>query len=93
MNFRRRVENVVRDSIPVSRNVETVEREPEPEFVPFATDRPVGLDLDEFLPVRLIDFILTQKKSSINDILNKIDLRPEFDIELKIISKSCKKGL
>ncbi|KAL0849170.1 hypothetical protein ABMA28_013513 [Loxostege sticticalis] len=47
---RRRVENVVRESIPVSRNVETVEREPEPEFVPFATDRPVGLDLDEFLP-------------------------------------------
>lgn len=25
-------------------------REPEPEFVPFATDRAVGLDLDEFLP-------------------------------------------
>ncbi|XP_028178807.1 katanin p80 WD40 repeat-containing subunit B1 isoform X2 [Ostrinia furnacalis] len=47
---RRRVENVVRESIPVSRNVDAVEREPEPEFVPFATDRPVGLDLDEFLP-------------------------------------------
>lgn len=46
---RRRVENVVRDSIPVSRNIEP-EREPEPEFIPFATDRPVGLDLDEFVP-------------------------------------------
>ncbi|KAL4718490.1 hypothetical protein ACJJTC_014291 [Scirpophaga incertulas] len=47
-NSRRRLENVVRD-IAVSRNVEP-EREPEPEFVPFATDRPVGLDLEEFLP-------------------------------------------
>ncbi|CAG9784449.1 unnamed protein product [Diatraea saccharalis] len=47
---RRRVENVVRDSVPVSRNIEPAEREPEPEFVPFATDRPVGLDLDEFVP-------------------------------------------
>ncbi|XP_013188905.1 katanin p80 WD40 repeat-containing subunit B1 isoform X2 [Amyelois transitella] len=26
------------------------ERDPEPEFVPFATDRAVGLDLEEFLP-------------------------------------------
>ncbi|CAH0404792.1 unnamed protein product [Chilo suppressalis] len=47
---RRRVENVVRDTIPVPRNVEPADREPEPEFVPFATDRPVGLDLDEFVP-------------------------------------------
>ncbi|CAH2268809.1 katanin p80 WD40 repeat-containing subunit B1 isoform X2 [Pararge aegeria] len=27
-----------------------IEREPEPEFVPYSVDRPVGLDLDEFLP-------------------------------------------
>ncbi|XP_053608508.1 katanin p80 WD40 repeat-containing subunit B1 isoform X2 [Plodia interpunctella] len=36
------------------RRVESIspepEREPEPEFVPFAADRPVGLDLDDFLP-------------------------------------------
>ncbi|XP_049867902.1 katanin p80 WD40 repeat-containing subunit B1 isoform X2 [Pectinophora gossypiella] len=49
---RRRVDSVSRDPVPVAsvtRNEEP-EREPEPEFVPFATDRPVGLDLDEFLP-------------------------------------------
>lgn len=33
------------------------ERSPEPEFVPYATDRPVGLDLDEFLPVRPLLFV------------------------------------
>lgn len=49
--FRRRVENMNRENVTVSRSVETAEREPEPEFVPFTTDRPVGLDLDEFLPV------------------------------------------
>lgn len=35
----------------MSRSVETADRDPEPEFIPTATDRPVGLDLDEFLPV------------------------------------------
>lgn len=50
--FRRRVvETVVRESVAVSRSVEAPEAEPEPEFVPYTTDRPVGLDLDEFLPV------------------------------------------
>ncbi|XP_059049784.1 katanin p80 WD40 repeat-containing subunit B1 isoform X2 [Achroia grisella] len=39
-NTRRRVDSVNREQ----------ERESEPEFVPFATDRPVGLDLEEFLP-------------------------------------------
>lgn len=42
-----------REPVPVttvSRGVETPEAEPEPEFVPYTTDRPVGLDLDEFLP-------------------------------------------
>ncbi|XP_022820853.1 katanin p80 WD40 repeat-containing subunit B1 isoform X4 [Spodoptera litura] len=47
---RRRVETVARESVTVSRSVEAPEAEPEPEFVPFTTDRPVGLDLDEFLP-------------------------------------------
>ncbi|XP_026756838.2 katanin p80 WD40 repeat-containing subunit B1 isoform X2 [Galleria mellonella] len=39
-NTRRRVDSVNREP----------EREQEPEFIPFATDRPVGLDLEEFLP-------------------------------------------
>ncbi|XP_063529189.1 katanin p80 WD40 repeat-containing subunit B1 isoform X1 [Cydia strobilella] len=43
---RRRVDNIVRETVVVSRPTDT----DEPEFVPFATDRPVGLDLDEFLP-------------------------------------------
>ncbi|KAH9634977.1 hypothetical protein HF086_016538 [Spodoptera exigua] len=47
---RRRVEPVARENVTVSRSVEAPEAEPEPEFVPFTTDRPVGLDLDEFLP-------------------------------------------
>ncbi|CAH0700642.1 unnamed protein product [Spodoptera exigua] len=47
---RRRVETVARENVTVSRSVEAPEAEPEPEFVPFTTDRPVGLDLDEFLP-------------------------------------------
>ncbi|XP_026737783.1 katanin p80 WD40 repeat-containing subunit B1 isoform X2 [Trichoplusia ni] len=47
---RRVVETVVRESVAVSRSVEAPEAEPEPEFVPYTTDRPVGLDLDEFLP-------------------------------------------
>lgn len=37
---------------------ETAESDREMEFVPFATDRPVGLDLDEFLPVRLLIIIM-----------------------------------
>lgn len=45
------MEPVVRENVTVSRSVETPEVEPEPEFVPHTTDRPVGLDLDEFLPV------------------------------------------
>lgn len=49
--FRRRVETVGRENVPVNRSVETPEADPEPEFVPYTTDRPVGLDLDEFLPV------------------------------------------
>ncbi|KAJ0181821.1 hypothetical protein K1T71_002543 [Dendrolimus kikuchii] len=47
---RRRVESMNRENTTVSRGAEAPEREPEPEFVPFTTDRPVGLDLDEFLP-------------------------------------------
>ncbi|XP_021189197.1 katanin p80 WD40 repeat-containing subunit B1 isoform X4 [Helicoverpa armigera] len=47
---RRRVETATRENVVVSRSVETPEAEPEPEFVPYTTDRPVGLDLDEFLP-------------------------------------------
>ncbi|XP_061707108.1 katanin p80 WD40 repeat-containing subunit B1-like [Cydia pomonella] len=43
---RRRVDNIVRETVVVSRPTEP----DEPEFVPFASDRPVGLDLDEFLP-------------------------------------------
>ncbi|CAB3231087.1 unnamed protein product [Arctia plantaginis] len=46
---RRRVETT-RETITVSCNLETPEAEPETEFVPYTTDRPVGLDLDEFLP-------------------------------------------
>ncbi|XP_047987412.1 katanin p80 WD40 repeat-containing subunit B1-like isoform X5 [Leguminivora glycinivorella] len=46
---RRRVDNIVRETVAVSRPTDT----DEPEFVPFATDRPVGLDLDEFLPKAL----------------------------------------
>ena len=45
------MEPVVREPVTVSRSVEAPEVEPEPEFVPHTTDRPVGLDLDEFLPV------------------------------------------
>lgn len=48
--FRRRVDSVRRETV-VTRAVEAA-AETEPEFVPFATDRSVGLDLDEFLPVR-----------------------------------------
>ncbi|XP_013181310.1 PREDICTED: katanin p80 WD40 repeat-containing subunit B1 isoform X4 [Papilio xuthus] len=48
-NTRRRVDSVSREPAPPPRN-EDPEREPEPEFIPYATDRPVGLDLDEFLP-------------------------------------------
>ncbi|KAI8427816.1 hypothetical protein MSG28_002212 [Choristoneura fumiferana] len=47
-NSRRRVDSVRRENV-VSRAVEAA-AETEPEFVPFATDRSVGLDLDEFLP-------------------------------------------
>lgn len=47
---RLRVETLNRENVTISRSVEAAEREPEPEFVPFTTDRPVGLDLDEFLP-------------------------------------------
>ncbi|KAM3964761.1 LOW QUALITY PROTEIN: katanin p80 WD40 repeat-containing subunit B1 [Aphomia sociella] len=39
-NTRRRVDSISREP----------DREPEPDFIPFATDRPVGLDLEEFLP-------------------------------------------
>lgn len=46
----RRVETVAQSAVSYS-----VSREPppppEPEFVPYAADRPVGLDMDEFLPV------------------------------------------
>lgn len=45
------MEPVVRENVTVSRSVEAPEVEAEPEFVPHTTDRPVGLDLDEFLPV------------------------------------------
>lgn len=48
---RRRVDTVARENVTVSRNVQVAETEPEPEFIPYSTDRPVGLDLDEFLPV------------------------------------------
>lgn len=51
MASRRRVESGGREPVTVSRSVDTPEVEPEPEFVPHTTDRPVGLDLDEFLPV------------------------------------------
>lgn len=58
--FRRRVDSSsaavtvvstasVREGVSVNRSVDATE--PEPEFVPCLTDRPVGLDLDEFLPV------------------------------------------
>ncbi|XP_072936530.1 katanin p80 WD40 repeat-containing subunit B1 isoform X2 [Epargyreus clarus] len=46
----RGVDSGGRENVVVSRSVETANTEPEPEFVPFAIDRPVGLDLDEFLP-------------------------------------------
>ncbi|XP_068621161.1 katanin p80 WD40 repeat-containing subunit B1 isoform X2 [Battus philenor] len=49
-NTRRRMEHVNRENVTITRNVEDPEREPEPEFIPYATDRPVGLDLEEFLP-------------------------------------------
>ncbi|XP_075992252.1 katanin p80 isoform X3 [Anticarsia gemmatalis] len=49
-NPRRRVVENTREAVTVSRSVDTPEAEPEPEFVPYTTDRPVGLDLDEFLP-------------------------------------------
>ncbi|CAH2066677.1 unnamed protein product, partial [Iphiclides podalirius] len=51
---RRRVDSVGRENVPINRNVDDAEREPEPEFIPYATDRPVGLDLEEFLPRGLI---------------------------------------
>ncbi|KAI5641503.1 WD domain, g-beta repeat domain-containing protein [Phthorimaea operculella] len=49
---RRRVDSVTNPITAISRGDEEVDEErlPEPEFVPFATDRAVGLDLDEFLP-------------------------------------------
>lgn len=46
---RRRVEST-REPVTVSRSVEATEVEPEPEFVPYTIDRPVGLAFDEFLP-------------------------------------------
>ncbi|KPJ15144.1 Katanin p80 WD40-containing subunit B1 [Papilio machaon] len=49
-NTRRRVDSVSREPAPPPPRNEDPEREPEPEFIPYATDRPVGLDLDEFLP-------------------------------------------
>ncbi|CAG5021919.1 unnamed protein product [Parnassius apollo] len=49
-NTRRRIDSVSRENVSISCNVEDPEREPEPEFIPYATDRPVGLDLEEFLP-------------------------------------------
>ncbi|XP_030028431.1 katanin p80 WD40 repeat-containing subunit B1 isoform X2 [Manduca sexta] len=51
-NTRRRVDSVTSDTVPVSRSVEAAD--PEPEFIPYSTDRPVGLDLDEFLPRGLV---------------------------------------
>lgn len=46
---RRRVDSV-HDNVTVNRSVDAADRESEPEFIPYNTDRPVGLDLDEFLP-------------------------------------------
>ncbi|CAK1549875.1 unnamed protein product [Leptosia nina] len=44
-------ENVTRDRVTINRTVETApERDPELEFVPLAIDKPVGLDLDDFVP-------------------------------------------
>lgn len=49
----------------VNRSVDAADRESEPEFIPYNTDRPVGLDLDEFLPVSKYSikfvFIVTSK--------------------------------
>ncbi|XP_026325517.1 katanin p80 WD40 repeat-containing subunit B1-like isoform X2 [Hyposmocoma kahamanoa] len=46
---RRRVDSISREAVQMY-HAETAENDRELEFVPFATDRPVGLDLDEFLP-------------------------------------------
>ncbi|CAG4944864.1 unnamed protein product [Colias eurytheme] len=50
-NSRTRVDAVARERVTINRSVETaVERDPEPEFVPLSIDKPVGLDLDDFVP-------------------------------------------
>lgn len=37
-------------------HIHTQERSPSPEFIPIATDRPVGIDLEEFLPVNIFSY-------------------------------------
>lgn len=52
-SFRRRVDSLSRETVQMY-HAEPAENDRELEFIPLATDRPVGLDLDEFLPVRLL---------------------------------------
>ncbi|XP_050675758.1 katanin p80 WD40 repeat-containing subunit B1 isoform X2 [Leptidea sinapis] len=50
-NSSTRLEGMCREPAVNNRSVDTTEdRSPEPAFVPFAIDKPVGLDLEEFVP-------------------------------------------